>query len=270
MNKLMMASKGAFLDYIVSFGQSNINGRNGSAFFDARYIASNDLINIFDIDSNSLVNFFGNSLLAHYPQTNETAQIAWDTLFYHDLTASMNKQIRLVKVTMGGSACGLGWNVANDGYLWLDLKARIIAFKAYATSIGKVARLRLMLCDLKEGDAYTESYSLNYCYDSGGILRGNFVELVDAIKNIAGFENVPIIHTQAMTTQSNPYNTNIITAQNLFNDRYTSSYLLKMNDSTARYPLQDQYHYNTVGTTNVAADNLSVVISNNLLINWSV
>ena len=268
MNKLMISPKGEYLDYIISFGQSNINGRNDPSLFNAKYIANNDLIRIFDIGINSLTSYFGNTLLAHYPQPNETANIAWDTLVYNEIVASLNIQLRIIKVTMGGSSCGLGWNVKNEGYLWLALKERVIAFQNYAKTQGKVARLRLMLCDLKESDADNEAYSLNYCYESGGILRGNFIDLVDAIKTIAGFKNVPIVHNQIMSTQDDLYKSNLITAQELFDQRYNGSYLLKMNDNISRYALQDQWHYNYIGTGHVASDNHNVIITNRLLDNW--
>ena len=132
----------------------------------------------------------------------------------------------------------------------------------------KRARFRALFWDQGESDGDVMDWSQNYVTYSSGALGGNFTNLVAAMRTEAGNNSMPAVYAQKMSTQADPYKSNVIAAQSLFDTYDSNSYMLAMDSNTARYPLQDQYHYSPTGVTNVAADMISMIAASNLLANW--
>lgn len=261
-----------FVDYIVIGGQSNMDGRTSISSFDAKYHGPH---------SNVLV-WTGNGLSQWLPDiTTSPGRFAWDSIVLKDLADGLGVTLRVVKHTFGGTAIGKtvgadyvldqngSWNIAVTGSHWHTLRERMRAVIRYERDVNKKqARFRALFWDQGESDGDVLSYSQNYVTYSKGTLAGNFVDLVTAVRTTAGNSTMSVAFAQKMSTQADGYSANVIAAQTLFDTYDANAYMLAMNSNTARYPLQDQWHYSPTGVINLAADMISLITANNLLANW--
>ena len=261
-----------YLDYIIKAGQSNMNGRVPYyTYYTGDHIYTYDdphsVVKSYDIDTNTLTAYDPHGDIEHFYQS-QSQNISWGDMLAFDFYTNIPAEYRFISVSYGGTACGDAWK-KDSGAAYLLLKERILAMKTYAISIGKVARCRLILWDQKESDADSESYSLNYCYDDNGTLKGNFVDCYTGICETAGQGNIPIVFAEQMSTQQDPYYANVITAQNLFANNMANAFLLPLESNNSSVTLQDQWHYDGAGQAFVRDLALNTILNNNLLNGWS-
>ena len=265
------------VDYIIVAGQSNMDGRTDKAAFDSKY--SGPMANVLVWNGASLQQWKPD--LTGITLSNKVNQLAWDTLVLKDLADQMGVTLRVIKHTWGGTAVGMtqnadyilengSWNIGVPGANWQYLRDKIRSVIRYEREVNqKQARFRMLLWDQGESDGDVLAWSQNYVTYSNSTLAGNFINLISAMRTEAQNAVMPVVFAQKMSTQTgDPYRSNIIAAQALFDTYDANAYMLAMDSNTARYPLQDQYHYNATAVANIGTDMKAIVTSNNLLAGW--
>lgn len=265
------------VDYIIVAGQSNMDGRTDKASFNSKY--SGPMANVLVWNGASLQQWKPD--LTGITLSNKVNQLAWDTLVLKDLADQMGVTLRVIKHTWGGTAVGMtqnadyilengSWNIGVPGANWQYLRDKIRAVIRYEREVNqKQARFRMLLWDQGESDGDVLAWSQNYVTYTNNTLDGNFIDLIGAMRTEAQNSTLPVVFAQKMSIQTgDPYRTNIIAAQALFDTYDANAYMLAMNSNTARYPLQDHYHYNATAVANIGADMKAIVTSNNLLTGW--
>lgn len=265
------------VDYIIVAGQSNMDGRTYKTDFAAKY--SGPMSNVLVWNGSGLQQWQPD--ITGVTVSNKVNVIAWDTLVLKDLADQLGTTLRVIKHAWGGTAVGWvtgadyilengSWNIAVQGGNWHYLRDKIRAVIRYEREVNqKQARFRMLLWDQGESDGDVLSYSQNYVTYTNSTLAGNFIDLITAMRTEAANASMPVVFAQKMSTQTgDPYRSNVIAAQALFDTYDANAYMLAMNSNTARYPLQDQYHYNATAVGNIAEDIKPIITANNLLSGW--
>lgn len=268
-----------YSDWGLIGGQSNIAGRNDIAEIPEGYgieytnvkVWANGIIKNLDITNEA------------FSGSDKGGVYAWDTLLLKDLADYYGTTLKVAKWAIGGTNCGgkgsdyylnnhepfASWHPTVIGGLYNALYNKVKSIQQYEwINFRKIARFRFVLFDLKECDSDDLTWSQEYGYYADGQLQGNFVDFMTALRASTGNPNLPFICAQMMSSQIDPYRANTAACQLVIDNYDTNFYLLKMNENTAYYPLQDNWHYSHTGTRHVADGMFDIIVNNNLIANF--
>jgi hypothetical protein len=268
-----------YVDYIIIWGESNLDQRIPIASIQSGYNVAYTNVKYWN----------GLTMYATYtPAIDAVCGIqgcySFDTYLLKMIADTLGITLRFVKHPKGATTVGYtgedafnsldrhpagSFNVNVYGSHYSALKSYILNVKNLHRMLGETARFRLVICNEMINDAYYTPLD-TYVKVENGIISGALVDFHEKLKVLTGNSTLPMIHYQTMSTCTGggAGNTEMITRQTWFDTYYPNSYLLRMNDNTARYPMLDNAHYNDTGAYNIAVDTLSIITTNNLLADW--